>query len=433
MNVTHASNKISWAVMALLAVGCGTANSPGPPAATTPARTPSASTSAPAAVRSSATSAGNVLWLDSLQMSTPSTGWALYLAGSPWSSPVGTPSLLIRTTDGARTWTDVTPPAARPLLSTPSATQVLYAAGAERAYLAVTTSRNENSGSTTRVFATGDGGRTWTESAPVRADGYASQLTFADPEHGWMLVNEGAAMDRDPVQVYRTTDGGAHWSLTAQSPPINSGSDSGIPVACDKSGITFASATTGWITSYCAVGLSGELLVSRDRGVTWTPQPLPVPVTVCGDTGCVITGPQFTDGTGFLTVGAYGGAPTLLATRDLGRSWHTVSLPAGYAHKKYPYPQVEFFDPRHGIVVPGGSQGKIGAVFFTTADGGGTWTAVPQGVHFTQLGAAIDFVSPAVGFAWILGGDWQGASPPPVYETTNSGRTWTRFTPRLAS
>jgi photosystem II stability/assembly factor-like uncharacterized protein len=375
-----------------------------------------------------------VLWLQSLQMSTPTTGWALYLAGNPSTAPVGTPTLLIRTTDGARTWTDVTPPAARPLLSTSNANQVLVATGAERAYLAVTTSPNDSSlaGSTTRVFATGDGGQTWTESAPVMAAGYASQLSFTDPRDGWLLVNEGAAMGRNPVQVYRTTDGGAHWSLTAQSPAIDSDSDSGIPVVCDKTGITFASATAGWISSLCTVGLSGELLVSRDSGVTWEPQRLPVPAGMCGDTGCELTGPEFADGTGFLTLAAYGGAKDLLISRDLGQTWQSVPLPPGYPSKEYAYPQIRFFDPQHGVLVPGGSQGTIGAVFYTTADGGQTWTEVPQGVHFTQLGAAIDFVSPQVGFAWVTAGDAQGGSPPAVYETTDSGRIWTSFTPRLA-
>jgi hypothetical protein len=62
-----------------------------------------------------------------------------------------------------------------------------------------------------------------------------------------------------------------------------------------------------------------------------------------------------------------------------------------------------------------------------------TWTAVPQGPHFTQLGVTIDFVSQRTGFAWILGGDTQGPLPPPMYQTTNSGRTWKSFTPRLES
>jgi photosystem II stability/assembly factor-like uncharacterized protein len=358
-------------------------------------------------------------------MRTASTGWALYLAGNPATAPLGTPTLLVRTTDAARTWSDATPAAARPMLSTPNAAQVLDAVDADRAYLAVTVSSREFGLATSRVFATSDGGRHWSESAPVKATGYASGVSFTDPSHGWLLVDEGAAMGRNPVRVYRTNDAGTHWSLTAQSPPIGSNSTAGIPVPCDKTGIAFPSASAGWLTSECAVGLSGELLASRDGGDTWTPQPLPVPAGICGDGGCVLNGPQFTGGTGFLTVGTTAGAPALLVSQDLGQTWQSIGLPTGSGV----YPQIRFFDPRNGVLVSSGSQGAIGTVFYTTSDGGQTWTAVPQGTHFTQLGAAIDFVSPRTGFAWILGGDVQTDSPPPTYETTDSGRTWTSFTP----
>jgi photosystem II stability/assembly factor-like uncharacterized protein len=356
-------------------------------------------------------------------MSTPSAGWALYFAGDPATAPPGTPTLLVRTTDGGRSWADITPAAARPMLSTNYANQVLDAVDADRAYLAVTFSAREYGPATTRVFATGDGGRTWSESAPVKATGYASGLSFTDPSHGWLLWDEGAAMGRNPVRVYRTTDGGAHWSMTAQSPPINSDSGAGIPVPCDKTGIAFPSASAGWLTSECAVGLSGELLASHDGGDTWAPQPLPVSAGICGADGCVLSGPQFAGGTGFVTVGASAGTPALLVSQDLGQSWRPIGLPAGSGV----YPQIRFFDPRDGVLVSSSSQGAIGAVFYTTSDGGQTWSAVPQGTHFTRSGAAIDFVSPRVGFAWILGGDATGGSPPPLYETTDSGRTWTSF------
>jgi photosystem II stability/assembly factor-like uncharacterized protein len=365
--------------------------------------------------------------VQALQMSTPSTGWALYLAGSPATAPLGTPTLLVRTSDSARTWTDVTPAAARPMLSTANASQVLDAIGADRAYFAVTVSPRENGSATTRVFATDDGGRTWTESAPVKGVGYVSALSFTDPSHGWLLWNEGAAMGRNPVRVYRTTDGGAHWSLTAQSPPIDSNSSAGIPVPCDKTGITFPSASAGWLTSVCAVGLADGLLVSRDGGDTWSQQPLPVQPGACEETTCELTGPEFAGGTGFLTLGRNPGAPALLVSKDLGQTWQSIALPTGVGV----YPQIQFFDATHGVLVAGGSQGSIGDVFYTTSDGGQTWTAVPQGVHFTQLGAAIEFVSPDNGFAWILGGDAQGSSPPPMYETTDAGRTWTSFNPKV--
>ncbi len=418
----------SWVAVMVLVAGCTSASSSGPRPASEPATSAAAAASAPTGPATG--SAGEPLWLQSVQMSTASTGWALYYPANPGATSASPPLRLARTTDGARAWTDVTPPAARQLLASPSTTEALYTVSGTRAYLAVNAGKQiASTVGPTDVFATDNGGRTWTESPPVIAPGYASALNFADRDHGWLLISEGAAMDKNPVQVYRTTDGGAHWSLTAQSPPWLSKSTAGLPATCDKRAITFASTAAGWLTSTCTVGLSGELLVSRDGGVTWTPQPLPLPAGICGDSGCSMSGPQFSGDTGFLTVAPAEGTPTLLVSQDLGQTWQPVSLPAGAGR----YPQLKFFGPARGVLVSAGSQGSVGSVFYTTSDGGRTWSAVPQGTQFTQFGATIDFVSPLTGFAWMPGGDAPGAAPPAMYETTDSGRTWTPFTPLLAA
>ena len=45
------------------------------------------------------------------------------------------------------------------------------------------------------------------------------------------------------------------------------------------------------------------------------------------------------------------------------------------------------------MLVEAGPQEALGAVYYDTADGGQSWTPVPQGTHFTQYGYAIDFAS----------------------------------------
>jgi photosystem II stability/assembly factor-like uncharacterized protein len=209
---------------------------------------------------------------------------------------------------------------------------------------------------------------------------------------------------------------------------LTSAAGGGIPVVCDKAGVAFATPAAGWLTSVCVAGLQDEFLVSHDGGVTWVPQSLPLPAGICGDAGCTLTGPQFTGGTGFLTVGVAAGTPSLLTTRNLGQSWAALPLPA---HVGW-YPRITFFGPSEGVLVSAGSQGTLGDVFYTTSDGGQTWRPAPQGTHFTQPGAAIDFVSPRTGFAWTQGGDATGGPAPKMYVTANSGRTWTAFAPRLA-
>jgi hypothetical protein len=50
------------------------------------------------------------------------------------------------------------------------------------------------------------------------------------------------------------------------------------------------------------------------------------------------------------------------------------------------------------------------------------------------LGDAIDFASQQAGFAWNnSSGNTGGAPPAPLYATTDSGRTWHSFLPRLVT
>ena len=194
----------------LLVAGCGT-----PPARSQSVAQPSAASGSPTA---SGSQAAAPIWLDSLQMTSASTGWALRWTQNPavvndgYRAPA-------RTTDGARTWTSVTPPAARALLATSGATVVLQALDGERAWLAVTAAATDGSPThLTDVFGTVNGGRTWTTSAPLKVSGYAALLSFAGPEHGWLLMADGVAMGQEPVQLYRTSDAGLRWSLAAQTP-----------------------------------------------------------------------------------------------------------------------------------------------------------------------------------------------------------------------
>jgi photosystem II stability/assembly factor-like uncharacterized protein len=376
------------------------------------------------------------IWLQSLQMTSTTTGWALYYSKNPNSSS-GVFTLLARTTDGGRTWADVTPAAGLPMLATPYAEQVLDPVNAEDAYLAVTgaTEESNNSVNPTVVFATTDGGRTWTKSTTLRAVSFASQLSFANPQHGFlMLGGNGGAMGQDAIWLYRTSDGGKHWSLAAASPAETGVAVTGqeasrrIPTECDKNGLDFPTATTGWIASTCNAGLADALLVSQDGGTSWSDQSLPLPATTCAGGSCFVRGPQFAGGAGFVTVAPEPGAPALLVTGNLGRTWERVALPAGVQ-----YPQITFFSPTQGVLVVGGSQDSFQSTFYTTANGGQTWTPVPQGTNFTKIGVNIDFTSTQDGLAWTTGYNHDPVPVTSIYQTNNSGRTWHAFTPHLAS
>ncbi len=409
----------------LLVAGCGTPPARGQSAAQPPAASgPPAPSGRPAASGSQAAAA---IWLYSLQMTSASTGWALRWTQNPAVADDGhlAPA---RTADGARTWASVTPPAARALLATPGAAVVLQALDGQRAWLAVTAAATDSSPvHLTGVFTTSSGGRTWTGTAPLKVPGYASFLSVAGPEHGWLVMASGGAMRQEPIQLYRTSDAGLRWSLVAETPQTGTGSN-GLPVSCDKTGLVFATASAGWLSGAC-FSLSDALLVSRDGGVTWASQALPAAASSCGTSECEVSGPRFAGRTGFLVIDRAPGAPYFLVSQDLGVTWRNEPLPSGAGQD----PRIQFVSPLSGMLVSSGPQGVIGHVFYTTANSGRTWTAVPQGRSFTQLGTSFDFVSARTGFAWAPGADATGSSPPAMFLTTDSGRTWVAFTPRLAA
>jgi photosystem II stability/assembly factor-like uncharacterized protein len=401
------------AVILLLSAGCASAT----PKVGAPASRPGSPASRPEPV-----------WFQSLQMISATSGWALVWSANPGIAADNAHILLARTTDGARTWTDVTPAAARPMLTTLYSYQALDPVDGEHAYLAVSHATSDGGGavSTTAVFATADGGGTWTESAVFRTSAQAAGLSFADASHGWLLLGPVFSGPGQPATwLYRTSDGGLRWSpAVAVAPPGNYGSNS----FCQPLNLTLLTAATGWVSIGCRG--EAEFLVSHDGGGSWAAQPLPVPAGTLGlrSGPAALTGPQFAGGTGFLTVAPPPpGTPFLLGTRDQGQTWQLLALPSGAGQ----YPQVKFFTPADGVLVTAGSQEALGAVFYLTADGGRSWTPVRQGTHFTQLGEAIDFASQQAGFAWNSGANTVPA--PPLYATTNSGRTWHLVSPHLVT
>ncbi len=366
------------------------------------------------------------VWFQSLQMTSATSGWALVWSANPGVAADNAHIVLARTTDGARTWSDVTPAAAGPMLTTLYSYEALDAVDGDHASLAVSRATSDDGGpvSTTAVFVTADGGRTWTESAVFTTSAPAARLSFADASHGWLLLAPVFTGPGQPVTwLYRTSDGGLRWSPAATiAPPGNYGTNG----LCQPLNLTLLTAATGWVT----IGCRGEpeFLVTHDGGDSWAAQPLPLPAGTLGPVGgpAFLTGPQFAGGTGFLTVApAPPRTPSLLDTQDQGHSWQVLMLPSGAGQ----YPQVKFFTPADGVLVAAGPEQALGGIFYVTADGGRSWTPVRQGTHFTQYGEAIDFAGQLAGFAWNSGEDTVAA--PPLYATTNSGRTWHLFIPHL--
>jgi photosystem II stability/assembly factor-like uncharacterized protein len=345
-------------------------------------------------------------------MVSPTTGWAFSVANDH----------LIRTGDGGRHWIDVTP--AGYVQSAEPAGQFFL----DSVHAAITQAVYDNpsqtpSGKTitvpTSIFVltTSDAGRTWRQSNAISALGLdrepgAISLQFVDTAHGWMLM-DFCCGPSDFYELYRTTDGGIHWSKMASIPELCSG---GVHPFRRT---TFVLPTTGWMTTPCA---SDPLLVSHDAGASWASQVLPVlgtPYFETGRGGVELTvGPAFVDQSYGVFVMNAGAVQQLLGTADGGTSWSVRSLP-GLIQS-----HVDFVDANHGWVLVVPTVGEVAVLLYRTDDGGKTWVGMQANLPVTTASGTIDsiqFVDRLNGFAIRS----RGASTGELWRTIDSGHTWT--------
>jgi photosystem II stability/assembly factor-like uncharacterized protein len=404
----RSSIALALLVAAGMLTACGSAGTTGRP------EVPAATRETAAAPSGRSSARGNPVWIEDLQMVSATAGWALL-----WdANPAGNAALeAARTSDGGQTWVLVTPSG---LGSLPQGQVLLDAVSAHQAWLVVGAGNSDSSASgTTTVYATTDGGQHWSAGLPIPGNA-PSLLDFAGTADGWLLEDLGNAMQNEAATLWRTANGGTTWSRVAKTPPLGqppSGSAT-LPTTCGKTGLAFASTQVGWITGTC-VSLPDAILVTRDGGVHWATQQVPLPMQECPGF-CEVQPPQFAGPVTFMPVDAYPSAAYLLVSTDSGGAWTALRLPTGAG----PYPRVQFFGPADGIAVSAGPQGVIGPDIYLTADGGVSWTAVAQGRQFGSSGAQFDFLNPKLGFAWIPGSRQ-------LYQTSDSGQTWTAVAPQL--
>jgi photosystem II stability/assembly factor-like uncharacterized protein len=346
--------------------------------------------------------------LDTLMMVSARMGWGV------------SNRILLRTTDGARTWRNVMPPGA----GHPAELATAFLS-ASQAWIATASSQDYEI-STIVVYRTGDGGRSWQSSTlPVLGGVEPGQrLTVSDPRHGWLLINEGVGAGQNPYVLVRTSDGGRHWSVAARydSTRRTRGSFPG----CDcTDALTFRSASTGWATGNpFAYPFLLWLYRTTDGGRTWTRQ---APAAPRGFTHADTYPPRLLGrGLGILPVQLYGrrGAHSfeLYVTHDGGAHWGSTTLlrlRPGTAFAQ------SFADLDHGWVTDGHA-------LYRTIDGGRRWTIIHPRVpaaasRFWRASgqpeiAALDFVSASTGFT--TGQSASGRPLPFVLRTVNRGRSW---------
>ncbi|MFD0549125.1 WD40/YVTN/BNR-like repeat-containing protein [Streptomyces rectiviolaceus] len=271
----------------------------------------------------------------------------------------GAKGTVLRTSDGGRSWRNVSPPAAaelefRDIEAFDDRRAVVLAIG---------------EGEASRVFRTSDGGATWTESfRNTDPKAFYDCMTFFDRSHGLAMS--------DPVdgkyRILSTADGGRSWKvLPNDGMPAAQEGESGF--AASGQCLVSSGSRDVWLATGGAA--RGRVLHSADRGRTWTATDAPIPA---GDPARGVFGLAFRDRTHGIAVGgdyrADQPSPKAAATTgDGGRTWTTAAEPP----PAY----------RSGVAwLPGSRRGAL-AVGPTgtdvTSDGGRSWRTVDAGSYDT--------------------------------------------------
>ena len=377
----------------------------------------------PAAVRSNvapvALVPGQALQLLTIKMVSGTTGWST-------AGPLGNGafSTILRTTDGAQTWRDVTPGAAEG-----KGIQPAFFLGADRAWAVV----GDASGAQV-VYRTSDAGQHWTAGDQFAVSNVVSGIQFVDPLHGWIDMPgvPATGSSYQGMTIARTVDGGATWQRVAVSPGGASTSAAGeIPAGCGKDGSGFRDIVTGWVTGGCVQGVT--FYRTSNGGLTWQRQQVLGPAgEVIGPSFCLghcsLSAPVFTSpsaGSMVLTYQTHDGQRgALYTTHDGGASW----VPRVVDAASSALGPATFLDPNSGWWTALAGSAADTLRIWRTTDGGSHWSLVN-----TTPGAGdadLNFISPTRGFAIFH--SYQAAAIFYLASTSDAGRTWAPLTPHLA-
>jgi photosystem II stability/assembly factor-like uncharacterized protein len=272
-----------------------------------------------------------------------------------WGIAVNGNGYVLRTVNGGSTWLNATPPGTGSIGLSASLTVL----NTNHLWVLVPTT-DFFSGT---LYRTGDGGMTWNSNPVPFGRAY---LQFLDPNTGRALADRGAATGSEAVELYQTSDGGSSWISVFHDDPGQPGASDSLPVAGIKNGMTFSNTQTGWVTG--SIPSDGEvyLYITRDGGISWSQQ--------------------------------------------------NLSLPPGYAIYQY-LPQAPDFFGEDGILpVTIYQSGSTGMTFYTSQDGGLTWTGNPANAK-----RVIQPCLPAIADTFHIW-CWDGGQT--LYYTVNGAQIW---------
>lgn len=265
---------------------------------------------------------------------------------------------VLRTTDGGRSWRDVSPGGDTAALEF----RDIEAFDAQHAVV-----MSAGSGGDSRIYWTANGGRTWTQGFRNHAaDAFYDCIGFWDRRHGLAMS--------DPVhgtfRILVTKDGGRSWAKRPASgmPPALDGE---FGFAASGTCLVTAGKSDAWIASG---GTAARVFHTTDRGRTWTVAETPV---VRGESAGIFS-LAVRDRQTLVAVGGDferedRGRRTSAYSTDGGASWALGGKLGGYRSGAAYLPRTATTgSPSEGVVAVGPSGSEV------SYDGGLTWQRIDR-------------------------------------------------------
>lgn len=254
------------------------------------------------------------------------------------------------------------------------------------------------------IFESRDGAKHWQQEFSAQSELTTfspttfspSSVQFVDGSHGFVYIGGS------PGQLYRTADGGAHW--TSQHLPVSQVYE-----------VAFTDATHGWLlsagnaASIQTTPFFGpfQLFATSDSGVNWSQLP---------DTPASASVGVFRSATEAWTGGLGFGKPFVYISSDAGQSWHRrfIPSPPGQSWDGSENGGGQILLPSSVNLLPG--QGVVADVMdsgeqylFTSFDAGQTWQYVAPPVGVVAYEDSIHW--------WAIAGNT-------LFKSSDAGQSW---------
>jgi hypothetical protein len=257
----------------------------------------------------------------------------------------------------------------------------------------------------------------------IELRGQITDVEFADPDHGYALIQCPQDTDPCPPSLARSADGGVTWTLA--TPPPAPGDQMDLTAFADGRLVVGGYMTTdGGRTWQATARPNGPAsTIGKDQLLRLGERAVEVWSSMYGNRGELVTQPPgmkvnwvaaAPSATGAWWVGGTrDGAPAVAVTRDGGRGWSVHPLDAAGSTA-----QVAVLG-EHVYVTVLGADRKISAIFLST-DSGQRFTRTSSGPLATPGGLAGEAVPLLDGRLLVIGTDQRW------YVSEDDGRTFTR-------